>query len=233
MGKEAPQPGVIAQHGIEPEMRHFVALGIDQPGGVGLRADRLPDRATQIVAERLAQGRAEHEAENVGLDARVAVSRPRRSDPAIELRDARDRPLGGAEDRPRHHVAPKPVEVAAAVPLLAEVDAGGHVQEVADRRRPVFAAAKARHVSLGRIRDRLDRALGHGDADQHADDRLHHRLRDQTVAVGAPVLIALEQDAVVAGDQQAGDGISRQIVVRRRSPAVEGVIDIRRFAGEG
>ena len=76
MGKEAPQPGVIAQHGVEPEMRHLVALGIDQPGGVGLRADRLPDRAPQMVAERLAQGRAEHEAENIGLDARVAVSVP-------------------------------------------------------------------------------------------------------------------------------------------------------------
>jgi hypothetical protein len=58
-------------------------------------------------------------------------------------------------------------------------------------------------------------------------------LRDQTVAVGAPVLVALEQDAVVAGDQQAGDGISRQIVVRRRSPAVKGVVDIGRFTGEG
>jgi hypothetical protein len=37
-------------------------------------------------------------------------------------------------------------------------------------------------------------------------------LGEEVVLVGLGVLVVLEQDGVVAGDQQAGDGVARQVV---------------------
>jgi hypothetical protein len=73
---------------------------------------------------------------------------------------------------PRPAIAPpQPVEVAAVIAILAELDARGHVQQGADRRAAVFAALQARHILLRQVIDRADRAFGDGQADQQAGDR--------------------------------------------------------------
>ena len=210
MREQAPEPRIVAQHGVEGEMRHFKTFRIDQPCGVGFRADRLPDFFVQIVGGRLAGGVTQHHAEHVGFDAGVEEPRARRRDPPIELRDAADGAFVGAKCQ--HHVDPQPIEVASVVLILSELDAGGHMQQVADRRPAIFGALESRHIGLRRIVDRFDRAFGNGDADQHSRDRFHHRLRNQPVAIGPSVLIMLEQNPVVLGDQQTGDRIARQIV---------------------
>ena len=85
------------------------------------------------------------------------------------------------------------------------------MQEIADRRPAIFGSAEARHIGLGRVVDRFDRAFGNRDADQQAGDRLDHRLGNKPVAVGPAVLVMLEQDLVVLGDQETGDGIAREV----------------------
>jgi hypothetical protein len=109
--------------------------------------------------------------------------------------------------------------VVVAVVVLAERDAGGHGQEVADRRAAILAAGECRHVALGRILDRGDGAVGEREPDQHRRDRLRHRERGQTVAVVAPVLVALDQDRIAARDQQPGRRIAREILIEREATA--------------
>jgi hypothetical protein len=60
-------------------------------------------------------------------------------------------------------------------------------------------------------------------------------LRQQAVLIGAGVLVVLEQDGVVAGDQQAGDRVVRQVVVQRAGGAAEpvGQGDFLRGAAQG
>ena len=91
MGEQAPEPRIVAQHGIEDVVSHFVAFRIDQPFGVGFRADRLPYFFVQIVGRRFVDGVMEHQAKHVGFDAGVIKSRSGRRDPPIELRDAGNR----------------------------------------------------------------------------------------------------------------------------------------------
>ena len=81
------------------------------------------------------------------------------------------------------------------------------MQEVADWRFAVFAAPEPGHISFDRIVDRSDCPVGNGNADQDAHDRLDHRLRKQPVPVGSRILIVLEENAVVFGDEEACDRI--------------------------
>ena len=85
------------------------------------------------------------------------------------------------------------------------------MQEIADRRPAVLAALEFRHVHVGGVVDRLDRAFRNRDADQDSHDRFHHRLGNQPVAVGPAVLIMLEQDLLIPGNQEAGNGIARKV----------------------
>ena len=89
---------------------------------------------------------------------------------------------------------------------LTELDTRRHVKKIADRGSAVLAVLEAWNVSLGQIIDRFDRTVGNGDAHQQAGDRLHHRLRNETVAVGPPILVMLEQDLIVPGDHFGMDG---------------------------
>ena len=43
MGEQAAEPRVVAQHGVEAVVGDLKTFRIDQPFGVGFRADRLPD----------------------------------------------------------------------------------------------------------------------------------------------------------------------------------------------
>jgi hypothetical protein len=85
------------------------------------------------------------------------------------------------------------------------------MQEITDRRPAIFGSAEARHIDLGRVVDRFDRTFGNRDADQQAGDRLDHRLGNKPVAVCPAVLVMLEQDLVVLGDQETGDGIACEV----------------------
>src|SRR5205823_4825523 len=99
------------------------------------------------------------------FDARIKVSRSRRSDPPIELHDAVDRAL--SRPQATYHIDPQAIEVALAVLRFPEFDTGRHVQQVTDRRLAVFRALKARHIRLWRIIDRFDLALAKSDPNQH------------------------------------------------------------------
>ena len=107
------------------------------------------------------------------------------------------------------------------------------MEEIADRRLAIFGALEAGHVDFRRIVDRFDRAFRHRNADQHPGDRLHHRLGDEPVAIGPAVLIMLEQNLVVPGDQQTGDGIARQIFSQGRRLAAIRIADVGRRTFEG
>jgi hypothetical protein len=74
------------------------------------------------------------------------------------------------------HIAPRTIEVASTISLLAEIDTGRHVQQVADRRAAVLAALEAGDIGLWRIIDRFDRTVGNRETDQYSGDRLDHRL---------------------------------------------------------
>ena len=45
------------------------------------------------------------------------------------------------------HVLHEPIEIAPAFRFFAEVDARGHMQEIADRRPAIFDPLKARHIT--------------------------------------------------------------------------------------
>jgi hypothetical protein len=64
------------------------------------------------------------------------------------------------------------------------------------------------------IVDRLDRAVGHGDADEHGDERLGHRVGGQAVGRCAVVLVALGQDGVALEDEQSGGAGPCKVVVQ-------------------
>ena len=49
--QETPKPRVITQHGIESMVGQFKTLRVDQPFGVGFRANRLPHFFTEIVGQ--------------------------------------------------------------------------------------------------------------------------------------------------------------------------------------
>jgi|RhiMethySRZTD1v2_1073278.scaffolds.fasta_scaffold530245_3 hypothetical protein len=105
-------------------------------------------------------------------------------------------------DRPSHH-------------NFAEGDARRHVQQISDRGLAVLRVGELRNVGRDCLIDRLDRAFRDGDADQHCRDRLCHGLREETVAVGARVLIVLEEDCVILRYQQTGRRIAVEIILER------------------
>ena len=121
-------------------------------------------------------------------------------------RDAARSALEKRVHRELRDVVPEPV-------LLDESHARGHLQQVAQRRAPVLGSGEPGHVRRGGIVDRADATLRDGDPDQHRRDRLGHRPRREPVAVGPRVLVALDEDRLVAGDQQPGRRVPRQVVV--------------------
>src|SRR5258707_13397679 len=105
------------------------------------------------------------------------------------------------------------------------------MQQVTDRRYAIFRAFEPGDIGLRRIVHRFDRAFCDGGANQHASDRLGHGLRNQPVAIDPAILIILTKNLVVLGDQQAGDGIARQIVRygRATTPVVIANFRLRPF----
>lgn len=67
------------------------------------------------------------------------------------MHDAADRAFG--RPQAQHHVDPQAIEVALTIFGFAEFHAGGHMQQVADRRRAVFRILKTRHIGLCRVID--------------------------------------------------------------------------------
>ena len=100
------------------------------------------------------------------------------------------------------------------------------MQQGADRRGAKLGAGQPRHVGRRRIVDGVDGSLGDGDTHQHGSDGLGHRLRQQAIAVGAGVLVVLEQDGPVPDDQQPGDRMALHVVGQRMGLAA---IDVREF----
>ena len=85
---------------------------------------------------------------------------------------------------------------------------------------PYSVPAKTRDIALDAILDRSDLALGDGDADEHRRHGLRHRLRQEAVPVGAPVLVVLEQDGIALGDEEPGDRVAVDIVGERAWSAI-------------
>ena len=66
--EEQAEPRVVAQHRVEAAVRHLLPRAVDQPGGVGLRPDRLPDLLLQVVRHRPPDRVTKHQAQHLGLD---------------------------------------------------------------------------------------------------------------------------------------------------------------------
>jgi hypothetical protein len=70
-----------------------------------------------------------------------------------------------------------------------------------------------RDVFLRRVVDRGDLLVFQRDADQHSDQGLRHRHRDEAALGGAPVLVALCVDRVALHNEEAGVAIGREELV--------------------
>ena len=97
MGEQAPEPRVIAQDRVKAEMRHFEALCVNEPCGIGLRADRPPDFLAQIIRGGLVDDCLEDHAEHVGFDAGVIKCCSGWSNPPVELNNAGDGTLRSSQ----------------------------------------------------------------------------------------------------------------------------------------
>src|ERR1700756_3491091 len=64
-------------------------------------------------------------------------------------------------------------------------------------------------------------AVRDGDADQQANDRLRHRHGLEAIAVATVILISLDQDPVITGDQKTRDGVVCEIVIETEPSAVQ------------
>src|SRR6516165_9128309 len=111
-------------------------------------------------------------ADHIRFDACVKVLRSRRCNPPVELNYAVDCPF--CWPQAEHYIDPQTVEVALTIRRLTEFHAGGHMEQVADRRLAIFRPLKSRHILLCRVFHWADRALANSDADQHRCDRLRH-----------------------------------------------------------
>src|SRR5215472_13118650 len=87
-----------------------------------------------------------------------------------------------------------------------------------------------RHVGRGGIVHGADAPLVDRDADQHRGDRLGHRPGGEPIVIGAPVLIALDENRVVSRDQEPGRRVTRhEVVDGERAPLV--LVAQRRLGG--
>src|SRR6202043_3404723 len=97
--------------------------------------------------------------QDIGFYAGVIKSRSSRGNPLIELHNTVDRSyLGGRKRDP--HAVPQAIEVASSVFGFSEIDARGHMQEIADRSPAVLGSLEAGHISIRSIIDRLDCSFG-------------------------------------------------------------------------
>ena len=178
--------------------------------GVGLGADRLPDLLLKILGHRAADGSGQNEAEHLGLDRRVGELGARRYRAFVERGHRRDAAALDADGtcRPRASRRHRP-------PVYSSTNRTP--EDIWSRWRsdvrPYSVPASPGHVRRGEIVDRADAPLGDRDPDQHRRDRLGHRPRREPIAVGPRVLVALDEDRLVAGDQEPGRRVARQIVV--------------------
>src|SRR5215467_12975402 len=193
MSEQAPKARVVAQNRIKAKVAKLVSFGVQEPLRVGLSADRFPYSIVQILGCRSVDGVTKHHSQHIRFDACVMVPCPRWCYASIELRNAPNCSLA-ANPRSSHHVSPKPIEIASTVPVFPKINSRRHVEEIPDRGRPVLRTFEARHIGFGFVVDRPNRALGNCYADQYANDRFHHRLRDEPVMVSPTILVAFEKD---------------------------------------
>src|SRR5207249_10321006 len=73
--KQQAEPRPDAQHRVDTAVRRFLARVVDEPRGIGLGADRLPDLLLEVRAHRPPGGAAQHQAEDLGLDRGVREPR--------------------------------------------------------------------------------------------------------------------------------------------------------------
>ena len=99
LASSMPEAPPVAQRGVEAHEARLVAAGVDQPGGVGLGAHRLPDLLGQVLREGAAGGGAQHEAQHLALGRGVAEPGARRASArSVKRQHGVDaaRPLAGA-----------------------------------------------------------------------------------------------------------------------------------------
>jgi hypothetical protein len=75
------------------------------------------------------------------------------------------------------------------------------VQEISDCGIAILRARELGDVGRRCVINRLDCTFRDCNANQHRRDRFGHRMREETMAVGARVLIVLEEDGVILGYQ--------------------------------
>src|SRR5215475_7793660 len=96
-----------------------------------------------------------------------------------------------------------------------------------DRRAAVLGARQPRHVCRRGIVDGAYAALGDRDADQHRRHRLGHRERREAMTVVARVLVALDQDRVIARDEEPGGRIALEVLMEPAALALVIVANLR------
>ena len=142
-------------------------------------------------------GAGEDQTQHLGVDVGVVPDGAGRGDAGVEGGDGGDRAGAIAlEDEPAELRIVGGVAV-----VLLEGDAGGHVQQRADWGLPELGVGEFGDIGLSEIVDGVDRSVLQRDADQQRGDGLGHRLRCHPIVLGSCVLIVLEQDGVVFGDQ--------------------------------
>ena len=96
-----------------------------------------------------------------------------------------------------------------------------------ERGATVLGSDQGRHVGVRTIVDGPNAPLGDRDADQHRGDGLGHRPRGQTVPIVPRVLIALDQDRIVAREEESRHRMARQVIVDREALALVVVMNGR------
>ena len=124
------------------------------------------------------------------------------------------------------------------------IDAGAHLQDLADGHAVVAAALQLRHVLLRRIVERGDLVLAEGDADQQRGDRLGHRHRQEPGHRLRAVAVILENHFAMADDEKGvgvgsfgelriGVALPAEAVRRHREPARHRQVPHRAAARNG
>jgi hypothetical protein len=121
----------------------------------------------------------------------------------------------------------QPRDVVAPGVFLEEAHARRHLEQVPDRRAPVLGPGQPWNLGRRRIVDRTNAALGDGDADQHRCHGLGHRERREAIPLVPRVLIALDEDCVVARDEKPGGRVPREVLIQPEALAPEVVANLR------